>query len=127
MKSKIFIIPFVVVTLLCFGCEWEDMAPDEALPDNVPVSFSKDVMPVFNKSCNTSSCHGAGANYPDLSANNAYTVLLGSDLIDTIAPENSELYLRMINTSRPMPPSGVLSKKETSFILNWIKQKAQNN
>lgn len=127
MKSKIFIIASIV-SIIGLGCEYEKMAPDEVLSDKIIVSFNKDVTPIFEKSCNSSSCHGAGGNYPDLSTGNAYTVLLGSDLIDTTNASNSELYKRMTGESKPiMPTTGLLSKKETSIIFNWIKQGAQNN
>jgi hypothetical protein len=91
------------------------------------VSFSADIIPIFNASCNTSGCHSAGGIKPDLSPTNAFNSLNGGGYINTSEPESSELYLWMTGKkSVPMPPSGI-NKDYNSLVLAWIKQGAQNN
>lgn len=126
MKNK-FIISTIVLSLVAISCEWEQMEPDIAISDTVKISFKKDIMPMFDESCGGSSCHGANAIAPILTAEEAYINLTSTNLVDTLNPEGSELYRRMISTSNPMPPKGVLAKSKTSAILQWIKQGAQDN
>ena len=92
-----------------------------------PVSFSGDIIPIFNKSCNGSGCHSSGGIAPDLTVSNAYTSMQNGNYINTQAPENSELYQWMIgNKGTPMPTDGS-NKDYNSLVLAWIKQGAQNN
>lgn len=92
-----------------------------------PVSFSNDIIPIFNKSCNNSGCHSAGAKAPDLTAANAYLSLSAGNYMNTSTPQNSELYLWMTGKKgAPMPLSGP-DKDYNALVLAWIKQGAQNN
>ena len=92
-----------------------------------PVSFTGDIIPIFNSSCNISGCHSAGGKSPDLSAANAYNSLFNGGYINTSNPETSELYLWMTGKKgTPMPTSGV-NKDYNALVLAWIKQGAQNN
>jgi cytochrome c5 len=106
------------------SCKYDKI---EVLPLPTDATFTGDVLPIFNQSCNTTGCHSAGAIPPDLSEANAYLFLTSGDLVDTLAPEMSKLYERMTNSSNPMPPTGVLSKGTTDKILVWIQNGAQNN
>lgn len=92
-----------------------------------PVSFARDITPIFNNSCNTSGCHNTGGKTPDLSSTNAYTSLTNGGYINTGTPQNSDLLLWMTGKKgTPMPPAGV-NKEYNALILAWIKQGAQNN
>lgn len=92
-----------------------------------PVSFSTDIIPLFNSSCNTSGCHSTGGKVPDLSANNAFNSLSGSSYLNTADPANSVLYLWMTGKKGvPMPTTGI-NKDYNALVLAWIKQGAQNN
>jgi hypothetical protein len=92
-----------------------------------PVSFAKDIIPIFNSSCNISGCHTAGAKAPDLSAANAYNSLSVGNFYNTTAAENSLIYQWMTGKkSTPMPVGGI-NKDYNALILAWIKQGAQNN
>jgi len=95
-------------------------------PVPVNVSFSKDIMPVFNQSCNAAGCHAPGYTAPDLTLPNAYADLLKDNLIDALTPENSVLYKRMVDNTQPMPPAGVLTY-EASLVLAWIQEGAKDN
>ena len=107
------------------SCEYEEHVPSNEIPSNV--SYSNDVMPIFNASCNTAGCHERGAIPPDLSPANGYNYLLFSGMVDTIFAEESILYKSMIDVKDPMPTTGLLSAYETNFILGWIQQGAKNN
>jgi hypothetical protein len=91
------------------------------------VSFTQDIVPMFNKSCNTSGCHTAGGIKPDLSVVNAYTALTNGDYFNTTTAESSLLYQWMTGKKgTPMPTSGV-NKDYNALVLAWIKQGAKNN
>ncbi|MDZ4748072.1 MAG: hypothetical protein SH808_06260 [Saprospiraceae bacterium] len=91
------------------------------------VSFTGDVIPIFNADCNTSGCHNPGGIKPDLSPANAYISLTTVGYINTGAPEESELYRWMKGLEAvPMPPSGS-DALNTSIVLAWIQQGALEN
>jgi hypothetical protein len=91
------------------------------------VSFADDVLPIFNASCNVSSCHDAAGPPPNLLPAVAYGSLFDGMYIDTIAPENSDLYLWMAGLKGlPMPPSGV-NQRDVDIVLQWIHEGALNN
>ncbi len=91
------------------------------------VSFTGDIIPIFNNSCNSSGCHSAGGKAPDLTAASAYNALLNGNYINTGDPANSELYQWMTGKKgTPMPVSGI-NKNYNALVLAWIKQGAQNN
>jgi len=91
------------------------------------VTFSNDIISIFNSSCNVSGCHNAGGKAPDLSATNAYNSLMGGGYINIDNVPASELYLWMTGKrGTPMPVSGV-NKDYNALVLAWIKQGAQNN
>jgi hypothetical protein len=91
------------------------------------VSFTSDIVPIFNSSCNTSGCHSAGSKAPDLTGANAYTALTNGGYINTGNPQISDLYLWMTGKKgTPMPVGGV-NKDFNALVIAWIKQGAQNN
>jgi hypothetical protein len=91
------------------------------------VSFSQDIIPIFNNSCNTSGCHSSGGQTPNLSQTNAFNSLITGNYIDKSDPENSIIYQKMTGKrGTPMPVSGV-NKNYAAIILAWIKQGANNN
>lgn len=91
------------------------------------VSFSQDLIPMFNSSCNLSGCHSSGGRSPNLTADNAYNALSIGNYFDINTPQNSTIYLWMTGKkSTPMPVAGV-NKDYNALMLAWIKQGAQNN
>ena len=133
MKKKFLsfqIIPALLIISLVSGCYYDEVIPDPSIygpTDDTEVTFSGDIIPIFNSSCNLSGCHGPGEVPPDLSAANAYNSLQNGGYIDVANPEQSELY-QWVNGNRavPMPVSGT-NPNTASTILSWIKQGAQNN
>lgn len=108
--------------LLFTGCEYDYVEPDNA-PVVTKVSFSGDVVPIFNSSCNFSGCHSAGAVPPDLTPGNAYASLFANNMVDIGNPSGSLLYSTM--------NSGSMKKYSTpdknKMILAWITQGGLDN
>ena len=105
---------------------------DKTVPVEIPeitrvVSFSRDIIPILNKSCNTSGCHTAGGQVPNLSAANAFNSLAIGNYLDKTVPGNSALYLKMAGKKGiPMPITGP-NKDYNALVFAWIKQGASNN
>jgi hypothetical protein len=93
------------------------------------VSFSKDMAPVFSKSCALAGCHGNGGHTPDLSAGNAYNALVKGNYINTATPEKSLLYLWLTGKEAEAMPLGTSNNPSNinALTLAWIKQGAVNN
>ncbi len=110
------------ITLLS-GCEYEYIQEPAPEPITTELKFSSDIIPIFNESCNSSSCHGVGAIPPDLSPENAYADLMAGGLIDTENPSNSILYTKMATGSmKQFAKPGQAAK-----VLAWIEKGAKNN
>lgn len=92
-----------------------------------PVSFSSDILPIFNNSCAVSGCHTSGGIKPDLSAANAFSTLSIGNYLNTTAAETSSLYLWMAGKKGTPMPTGGVNKDYNALVLAWIKQGAQNN
>lgn len=108
------------------GCEYDYVADfpappiDTTLPD---LSFKDEIIPIFNESCNSSSCHGTGAVPPDLTPDNAYSSLTSLDMINIAQPNQSVLYLTMHSGSMKT----FSTEEQTAKVLTWIQQGAKNN
>ncbi len=108
------------------GCEYDYVADfpapplDTTLPD---LSFKDVIIPIFNESCNSSSCHGVGAIPPDLSPSNAHSSLMSTGMIDVANPTASILYTKM-HTGSMM---SFATEEQTAKVLTWIQQGAKNN
>ena len=105
-------------------------------PPNDTISFSGDLIPLFNVKCNF--CHPSNGNL-DLSNNVAYDELVNV-VTDAYAPEirvvpfdtaASVMYHKIIDDGiygLAMPPGGVtLTENEKEMITKWILQGALNN
>ena len=112
--------------MIIIGCEKDYLVPKKVEID-FPVSFSKDVTPIFTQSCAIASCHTNGGIPPILTADKAYDQLMGLGYVDTTNVEGSILYVRLTSTTKPMPPSGQLPAEQIAYIHAWIDQGALNN
>ncbi len=125
--KRIIIIFFCVglTSLTVVGCYYDEvMGSGDVLPQNV--SFNRDVMAIFNKSCNMSGCHDATASHPpSLVQENAYTSLMQGGFVNTTVPAESHIYAVLAEGN--MPPSGSLSSRELKIILAWLNEGALNN
>ncbi len=125
MKNKKVYIKYLFICLFgLLSCEYEIIEPVKIdLPTEI--SFTNDVIPVFNNSCNMTGCHTQGHFKVDLTPANAYADIFAKNLIDTANAENSILYSKLVETG-----SSHLDKSEPGepeIILEWIKQGAKNN
>lgn len=95
------------------------------------VSFSKNVVPIFQQNCALSGCHTVAARAGNLVLDSsvAYTDLwkAGTGYIDTSNPAASLLYSQLVSTTTPMPPTGKLDDCSIEMIVKWMQQKAKNN
>lgn len=123
------LLAILLLSASIFGGCYKDKTVLQDIGEEITrqVSFSSDIVPIFNKSCNGSGCHSAGGISPNLTAASAYTALTGGNFVNTTDPQNSELFLWMTGKKgTPMPLSGPV-KDYNALVLAWIKQGAQNN
>jgi hypothetical protein len=126
MKNVILILALFGIFLAWQSCQYEWIEQEPPDPnDTVPqvVSFSADIIPIFERGCNAGVCHGGGVE-PDLRAENAYLSLGDNNQIDLVTPENSVLYKKMAT-------GGSMNKYtefgEPELVLKWIQQGALDN
>ncbi|UCD99090.1 MAG: c-type cytochrome [Chloroflexota bacterium] len=103
-------------------------SPGVSQPPTGGVSFSSDVMPLFEAKC--AACHG---NFGGWDAS-TYTTVLGTGnnapVIIPGDPDNSLLAQKMVGTQsigNIMPPAGLLPDDEVQLILDWIAEGALDN
>ncbi len=113
-----------VVFIFIASCEYDFIQPPAVIIPEV-LSFSDDVIPIFNESCNGSGCHASGFGILDLSPENAYNDLFVKSLINIDVPDQSELYQKLTE------PNGTHVGRSTpaqqAIILEWINKGAKNN
>ncbi|HRJ29817.1 MAG TPA: hypothetical protein PLV21_03645 [Cyclobacteriaceae bacterium] len=118
-------ITLVIVSALT-SCYYDQVIEIDKPIEVGEMSFSADIVPIFNQSCNASGCHN-GSVAPNLMPASAYSSLINGGYINTNDPERSELYQWMKgNRTLPMPLSGP-NATYNAKILAWIKQGALNN
>lgn len=112
----------IVVAGVLASCTYEEIKPQKVdVPDSV--SFSVNIIPIFNSSCNVSGCHSQGGIPPDLSQANAYTSLTFFGYVDVDNPESSILYEEITTGSM----KNNATDQDRALILEWIKQGALDN
>ena len=107
------------------ACTSKTIEPPVIIPPSKVYSFNQDVLPLFTQNCATTGCHVAGNIPPDLSAANAYNSLFADNLVDTLSPQQSGIYLAV-------KPGGSMNSHlpnstDQITILYWIQQGAKNN
>ncbi len=128
MKRILLILSALLASAVMLQSCYKDVIHPGADPDAPPqpVSFSGDLVPLFEKSCATSGCHDAiPTKKPSLTAKNAFNALMGGGYVNTIAPDQSGIYLSVKDNS--MPIGGTLTTSEKRKILDWIRNGAPNN
>jgi hypothetical protein len=119
---------FSILILFMNACYYDEVIPvDKSIGNVGEMSFSADIIPIFNASCNVSACHAKGGQKPNLSPEGAYNSLINEGYINKTAPENSSLYKWMNgDEAQSMPLSGP-NATYNAKVLGWIKQGALNN
>ena len=114
-----------------WGCTSESgilVIEPPVIDTTIQVSFSEEIIPLFNKSCNFSGCHNTGGTSPDLSKDNAYATLQDGAYIDTETPGDSELVQWLLgNGGRRVMPINGKDDEIISKVLTWITQGAKDN
>lgn len=123
MKKFILLIIALIGITAWQSCQYEWLDPVDVFVPDV-VSFSVDIQPIFDQSCNNAGCHSTGGTAPDLKPSNAYADLFAKDLIDLAIPGNSKLY-------KKIAAGGSMNKYtqpgDPEIILKWIEEGALNN
>lgn len=116
-------ISFVIVILILLGS-----CSDKNNCENNPsaLGYEQDIRPVLEQNCLGSGCHqgptpAGGLNLAD---SGSYNQLLGQGS-GYVKPGNSGgslLYMQMVSTTDPMPPSGRLEGCQLELVKSWIDQ-----
>lgn len=122
-------ICFAILVGFFTACEYEFVEPIKSPPIVPPgdsISFSLNIVPIWNNNNNCTSCHKGGGTPPDLTAGAAFSSITNLGLINSTTPENSGIYII------PAPTSGThgwkkYTSSEAAAILEWIKDGAKNN
>ncbi len=114
-------ITFVVIVIFMSSCYY-DVIIEEEVETTTKISFSDDVIPVFNSSC--VSCHDGIVAYPNLTSANAYQSLISGNYIDTEDAASSTL-IQKLNEDHPF--EGAITSAELQKIILWINQGALDN
>lgn len=129
MKMKKLLITLMILVLGLFiftACEYETIEYEKiVIQPGDSVSFSLDIIPIFDLSCNSSGCHVAKHWAVDLTPANAYTDLFAKNMIDTAVAANSELYTKLIDAAGTHV--GRSTPAQQGLILAWIEDGAKNN
>ena len=126
MRYKILLL-IAAITAGAASC-YRDVISPGVNPNGPPqdISFSGDLVPLFQQSCAGTGCHDAVPSHaPSLVADKAYNALTTQGFINMAVPEKSIIYVDVSNGS--MPPTGGLSAAESKKILDWIRNGAPNN
>jgi mono/diheme cytochrome c family protein len=92
-----------------------------------PVSFSRDILPLFESAC--VKCHGGDKTEKGLDLTTYSTTMSGSERGQVIVPSNaSGSRLSQLVIDGKMPKRGErLSAQQAQLIVDWINAGAQNN
>ena len=132
MYKKHIIISLLIVTgavLAGIGCtKTTTVVINPGSLITTQVSFSKDVIPIFTKSCALSGCHVTGGHVPDLSTANAFQSLTTGGYFKAGDPDNSVVMLWLTGKKSPAMPLGSGPNQDIiAEVYAWINQGAQNN
>lgn len=112
----------VMVSVLVGGCKYDWIMP-EVIPDidpEVPISFTQEILPIFNQR-NCTACHD-GSPAPDLREATAYSSI--ASFINISTPDQSTLYtVPHPDGSHPVKYTAA----QAALLLAWIEQGAENN
>jgi hypothetical protein len=123
MKKYLLILSLIIGSLaMLSSCQYYWIEVDEPfIPDTV--SFSRDVIPIFEEGCNVSVCHG-GSKAPDLRPDNAYQSLMTGGYVNTAEPALSTIYTCLISGGSM---EQYAKQGDDALILSWIEQGAKDN
>lgn len=122
--KKLLIIICVGIGIGFSSC-YKDIVSPGPDPNGPPqsISFSGDLVPIFQKTCALSGCHAVGGHNPTLTADKAYTSLITGGFINIAVPTQSAIYLQ----TKPGGQMPTLNALDLRKLLDWIKTGAPNN
>jgi hypothetical protein len=123
MKKIIILIISLLSVMSWQSCQYDWVVPEEVIVPDV-VSFSADIIPIFDRGCNMSGCHSVGGFAPDLTPANAYADLFAENQIDLNTPKNSILYRKIIQGGSMYIYT---QPGDADIILKWIEDGALDN
>lgn len=130
-KQKIIrTISFIGFIILMQACTKNiTVYQDNSAEVTSPVSFSKDIIPIFSSKCSISGCHNSSGHVPDLTETKAFNSLINGNYVNTATPEQSEVYLWLTGKKNTAMPVGGPNNPSNinNLVLAWIKQGAKNN
>ncbi|NOX85981.1 MAG: hypothetical protein GXO86_08455 [Chlorobi bacterium] len=129
--KKYNILGFLAVIFILFvaSCQYKFIV--EPVPPTPPpgdtVSFSLDVIPIWNDGSNCVSCHSSsGGQKPHLTPNEAYDQINSMGLVDTQNPAESLIY-KFPNPDTETHTWKKYTNAQAATVLHWIEQGAKNN
>jgi len=124
------LIGIVAIILVVYSCQYKfivEPAPPPPQPGDT-VSFSLELVPIWNGDDNCVACHTTGGQKPDLTPDNAYSSIMGTPgVVNTADPESSLLYLNPLPSNTSNHTWKKYKAGEADLVLLWIKQGAKNN
>jgi mono/diheme cytochrome c family protein len=100
-----------------------------AKPTAGPVSFSEQVLPIFQARC--TMCHGSSTTYGGWDGSSYQSALTtgnnNPEIISGDAGNSPLVQLLQATNGVFMPPTGRLSQDEVDTIINWINAGAEDN
>jgi len=127
-RILLMIIVMVAASFLISSCQYKFTVEPKVVPPDpdVPVSFSQEILPIWNTNNDCVSCHNGQTNPLDLQEGAAYDQIISKGLVNTDVPEESIIY------THPNPDSNThswskYSTNDAQLILLWIQQGALNN
>jgi hypothetical protein len=104
------------------SCEYSTIVPEEVVIPDEPVSFSKEVEPVFT-SAGCIACHPTMLK-PDLTTGKSYASITSMNLVVAGDPSVSKL-MQYINAGHQT--AGNITPTQKALISKWITEGAKNN
>jgi len=117
---KLLNVAFFLGIILLIACEYTKVVP-EPIPDT-PVSFSADLIPIFDQKCK--SCHAPGGTMPDLTPGNAYASLVE---YEQFVPFNADASILYTKCATGGSMAMYCNSTDVQLIRNWINQGGENN
>ena len=108
------------------SCYKDVILPETSLdPDGTPqpVSFTTDLVPLFNTNCAVAGCHVSGGHKPYLSTDEAYQQLINGGFVNTSVPKASILYIQINGDMKEHIPNASDRQK----VYDWIRNGAPHN
>lgn len=131
MKILRILIMVFAVTAFFNGCSYNFIISEEIPvidpddPDAPQISFTKEIIPIWNDNNNCTSCHN-GNQTPDLRADKAYASVNTSRYINSATPGESKIY-KYVSPETTTHMRKKYNSAQAALVLAWIQQGAKNN